>query len=671
MKYIYLLLFTIILAWSSCMPYEEDTLTSIKLDYSNKDLQKVIDFKDKRQTDSLSMYLESRNPTFRYIAALGIASSKDEAALENLYPLLSDPVDDVRAAAAFAVGQIGDTLSVSYLLEAFANNDSLRVFNQANSQILEAVGKCGSKKQLVALSSVATYNEKDSLLLLGQTRGIYRFALRNIVHRNGTKLMMKYAGDSKYPSGVKVMAANYLHRAKGIEIDSSITSICNNIKKETNPNVRMGLVTAIAKSKFDFARDSLISLFKVEQDYRVKCNILRSFSFFEYNDVANIVFTALSDENPHVAYTAADFFYHNGVSDDGKLYRNFARQVTDLRLKTKLYAAANKNLSVYFTQAKSGNTQELLKLFRETENVQDKVAILDALSEFEWTYPQMKTLGLDSENPVLKTAGTSGLVKILQSPQFDRTFGLGKRRTGNEIKAYLVEAIKSKDAGSIAVASTALADPEQDFKLFFEQTNSSYLFLDTILQELPLPKEIETYKELSKGINLMKGIEKEVDIRPAYNHEIEWDMVEVLSKRTRGLIQTNKGKIVVEFFPQSSPGSTSNFIRLTKDGYYDGKVIHRVVPNFVVQGGCNRGDGYGSEDFSIRSEFSNLYYDDEGYLGMASAGNDTESTQWFITHSPTPHLDGNYTIFGKVKDGMDVVHQLQIGDVIQKAVIKF
>ena len=148
-------------------------------------------------------------------------------------------------------------------------------------------------------------------------------------------------------------------------------------------------------------------------------------------------------------------------------------------------------------------------------------------------------------------------------------------------------------------------------------------------------------------------------------------MVQVLSSRTRGVIQTNKGKIVVEFFPQASPGATSNFIRLTKDGYYDGKVIHRVVPNFVVQAGCNRGDGYGSEDFTIRSEFSSNYYNDEGYLAMASAGNDTESTQWFITHSPTPHLDGNYTIFGKVKDGMDVVHQLQIGDVIEKAVIKF
>jgi cyclophilin family peptidyl-prolyl cis-trans isomerase len=659
----------IILTWASCMPYEEDTETSIKLDYSKKELQQLMDFKDKRQTDSLKTYLDSRNPTYRYVAALGIASSKDSNALELLYPLLSDPVDNVRGAAAFAVGQIGDTLSTPKLLAAFNGKDSLRQYNNANGQILEAVGKCGKIEQLAALATVGTYNEKDTLLLLGQARGIYRFALRKIVHPAGTKLMMDYAINEKYPYEVRLMGAQYLHRAKGIAIDSSIAEICANIKQETNPNIRMALVTGIAKSKMDFARDTLISLFNSDDDYRVKCNIIRAFSFFEYVDVANTIFNALKDKNPHVAYVAAEYFYYNGKSDDGKIYKNIAKEAADWRLKAKLYAASNKNLSVYYTQAKSSNTLELTNLFNETENIHEKVAILDAMAEFEWTYPQMKALGLDNENPVLKTAGSNGLAKIIQSESFDQVFGIGKNRVRNEISSYLVEAIKSKDAGSIAVAAAVIADPKMNFKTYFAE--SGFLFLDTILQALPLPREIETYKELEKAIHTLRDIEKKSDIRPDYNHPIEWDMVEVLSSRTRGIIQTNKGKIVVEFFPQSSPGSTSNFIRLTKDGYYDGKVIHRVVPNFVVQGGCNRGDGYGSEDFSIRSEFSNLYYNDEGYLGMASAGNDTESTQWFITHSPTPHLDGNYTIFGKVKEGMDIVHKLQIGDKIEKAVIRF
>ena len=95
-----------------------------------------------------------------------------------------------------------------------------------------------------------------------------------------------------------------------------------------------------------------------------------------------------------------------------------------------------------------------------------------------------------------------------------------------------------------------------------------------------------------------------------------------------------------------------------------------LVPNFVVQGGCPRGDGYGSLDYSIRSELPPLSYDREGLVGMASAGNHTEGTQFFITHSPALHLDGNYTIFARVVDGMDVVHQIQPGSKIESIIIQ-
>ena len=112
----------------------------------------------------------------------------------------------------------------------------------------------------------------------------------------------------------------------------------------------------------------------------------------------------------------------------------------------------------------------------------------------------------------------------------------------------------------------------------------------------------------------------------------------------------------------------ANFLNLVNKKYYTGKVFHRIVPNFVVQTGCSRGDGYGSEPFSIRSELPQIYYDKGGYVGMASAGNHTESTQWFITETATPHLDGNYTIFGKLTEGMDVVEKLtqedKINDII-------
>ncbi|MCR9053409.1 MAG: peptidylprolyl isomerase [bacterium] len=142
-------------------------------------------------------------------------------------------------------------------------------------------------------------------------------------------------------------------------------------------------------------------------------------------------------------------------------------------------------------------------------------------------------------------------------------------------------------------------------------------------------------------------------------------MLDDLSEDRLVTINTNRGAITLEMMPEFAPGTVANFIALVRQGFYQDKTIHRVVPNFVIQGGCPRGDGYGSLDYTIRSELPPLYYDEAGYVGMASAGNHTECTQFFITHSPTPHLDGEYTIFARVTDGLEVVHQTQVGDYIK------
>jgi cyclophilin family peptidyl-prolyl cis-trans isomerase len=114
----------------------------------------------------------------------------------------------------------------------------------------------------------------------------------------------------------------------------------------------------------------------------------------------------------------------------------------------------------------------------------------------------------------------------------------------------------------------------------------------------------------------------------------------------------------------------SNFIHLAQENFYDGKVFHRIVPNFVIQGGCPRGDGYGSLEYTIQTEISpDLRYESQGMVGMASAGNHTESSQFFITHSPALHLNGNYTIFAEVIEGMDVVNTIRVGDKISDVII--
>ncbi|KUG09880.1 peptidylprolyl isomerase [Solirubrum puertoriconensis] len=132
----------------------------------------------------------------------------------------------------------------------------------------------------------------------------------------------------------------------------------------------------------------------------------------------------------------------------------------------------------------------------------------------------------------------------------------------------------------------------------------------------------------------------------------------------RVVVHTSKGDVVLRLLVEEAPGSVASFVQLVQQGFYNGKNFHRVVPNFVAQGGCPRGDGWGGTDYTLRSEFAERQYA-EGAVGLASAGKDTESCQWFITHSPTPHLDGRYTIFAVVERGMEVVHRIDIGDQIR------
>jgi cyclophilin family peptidyl-prolyl cis-trans isomerase/HEAT repeat protein len=134
--------------------------------------------------------------------------------------------------------------------------------------------------------------------------------------------------------------------------------------------------------------------------------------------------------------------------------------------------------------------------------------------------------------------------------------------------------------------------------------------------------------------------------------------------QTRALVATEKGVFTIEFFPEDAPLAVDNFIKLAKSGYYDNVQIHRVVPNFVVQDGDPRGDGSGGPGWQIRCEINRIPYE-RGMVGMALSGKDTGGSQWFVTHSPQPHLDGGYTIFGRVgEDGMKIVDNLTRGDKI-------
>jgi cyclophilin family peptidyl-prolyl cis-trans isomerase len=123
-------------------------------------------------------------------------------------------------------------------------------------------------------------------------------------------------------------------------------------------------------------------------------------------------------------------------------------------------------------------------------------------------------------------------------------------------------------------------------------------------------------------------------------------------------ITTTKGDVVVELFAEKAPMTVNSFVFLAQDGYFDNVAWHRVMPGFVAQAGDPSGSGFGGPGYEFSNEISELTFDAEGVLGMANAGADTNGSQFFITYAAQPSLDGGYTVFGKVIEGMDVVKAL-------------
>jgi len=143
------------------------------------------------------------------------------------------------------------------------------------------------------------------------------------------------------------------------------------------------------------------------------------------------------------------------------------------------------------------------------------------------------------------------------------------------------------------------------------------------------------------------------------------------SKVYKAIMETSRGTIVLEMYPEYAPKTVNNFVFLANQGFYDGGGFHRVINDFMIQGGDPTGSGRGGPGYRFEDEVrDNPLRHETGVISMANAGPNTNGSQFFITHSPQPHLDGRHTVFGKVVDGMDVVNKIRQGDKIMKVVIE-
>lgn len=302
-------------------------------------------------------------------------------------------------------------------------------------------------------------------------------------------------------------------------------------------------------------------------------------------------------------------------------------------------AGSRPDLVRAFAAFKSDNTSNILRPLLENErDVFTRAAIADALAEQPSTRENVEAL---------QTAFTKSLTT-------DKIY--------NDAQLSILDALFKLDRNSALMAiGEALERPDQILRLkALDLLATADGWNDVSPDSLAAARKraaegrrnVWPYDPKS-GTKLGQVLNTDADYRRALSRK---------NGTVRAVVTTEKGAFTIELLPEDAPLTVDNFIKLARSNYFNGLEVHRVVPNFVMQDGDPRGDGNGGPGWSIRCEINLIPYG-RGAVGMALSGKDTGGSQWFVTHSPQPHLDGGYTVFGRVNEsGMKVVDNIVRGD---------
>ncbi|WP_238749970.1 peptidylprolyl isomerase [Neolewinella maritima] len=646
---------------TACIPPSEPvSRTTVAIDLADTTTRQLFDWQNARQTDSLVSYLHHSNPTYRYLAARAFGSfpTLTDAARDTLITLLSDSETVVRVQAAYALGQSGQEPVADALVAAFDRSGSAPSFNAA---VLQAVGKVGTDDQAALLANITTYTPQDTVLLAGRMYGMLYAALRGYHPAAADAATVGLVLDTSVPNEVRYPAAQYLQRID-IELDSSQERRLRDLLRTTSdPLIAMGVIRTLGRSGLPPARIALLRRLEAGTDWRERVEIVRALAGFEYASVRESVIEALRDPHPLVARTAADYLINHGIAADAPLYLQLAQDDLPPAISAQLYRAANRHLSPFLTDYRERITTNLRQRFTTSSDPYERADLLRALGEFPWMYRVLYGYLQESTSPVVRTAAAEALQTISDRPDFDDYFRSSRQRIRAELASFFRELIEGREEGPAYHAALALTEGAGVYRSIYPDL----AWLDTALEGYALPRQLETYTEVYRSRNALRGEEQALPSAPAQRVlTIDWNLLAASADRTVR-ITTADGIIALRLYPTVAPATVTSFLQLIDEGYYDGKTFHRVVPNFVAQGGGPRGDGFGSEDFTLPTETPLLHWDRAGLVGMASAGRDTEGVQFFITHRPTPHLDGKYTIFAEVIEGQDVVDSLVPGSRIE------
>jgi cyclophilin family peptidyl-prolyl cis-trans isomerase/HEAT repeat protein len=645
MRPFYLLLLTLpVLAQAAAPPAHP---------YADAVRRRIATAQDERRTAELLPFLTNKTAAYRAAAAEALGSVQDAAAVPALLPLLQDATPAVRRAAAYALGQTGDSTAAPALAQRLAQPEASAAVRRVT---YEALGRCITRRSLPLLLQLKPAGA-DSANAPGQAWALYRATLRGLatpeaVQRTVALLAQKGVGAGPARAG----ASAALTRAKGL--DSTLAQVAlpvllKAMATDLDYFVRANCATALGRVAQPVAYAALVNAASNDVDHRVRIAALRTLSP-SFRGSLLVALEAGKKPLAQEAQVAAEWLLKLPVDTPTTILNLLpeARHSRHWRARATLLQTALRQ-----TAARRPVVADTIhRRFQHTLNQYEKAALLTALSEDPTQFDFLvKEAALTSGPTIVPGTALAALVTLRGNKNFPAA-----RQA--DFTAALRRALASGDEAQLSTAAEALANPT----LVPTPQPDDLAALRQARDKLALPREIEPWIALQQTLDKLEKAPKPTPVPrgTAQQHPIDWAVVQSVPVGQRVRLVTTQGTIVLELKVIESPGGVASFATLVRQHFYDGLFFHRVVPNFVAQGGDPRGDGSGSTPYTLRSELAQLNYG-AGAVGLASAGKDTESCQFFITHLPTPHLDGRYPIFAQVVSGLDVVQRLDIGDQIK------
>jgi cyclophilin family peptidyl-prolyl cis-trans isomerase/HEAT repeat protein len=626
--------------------------------YADATRRRIATAQDERKTAELLPFLTDKNPTYRAAAAEALGSVQDPKAVPALLPLLRDATPTVRRAAAYALGQTGDSTAVPALGQRLAQPEANTLARRA---VYEALGRCVTKRTVSQLWTIVVPGP-DNAAAPGRAWGLYRVALRGLATAEAVSQATKLLGQKNQVLAARTGASAAFTRMRGQ--DSTLARVAlpmllQGLRSDLNYFVRANCATALGRVARPAAYETLVRAATADADHRVRIAALRALplnspavsfprSISPFLVMQKALLRPLSQETMTAAETMLRM--HFDTAKALPAFLPYVLSASHWRTRAILWQVALRNAEA--TQ-RPAIADSIGRRYQRTPNQYEKAALLTALSEDPAQFDFLaKEAALTTGPPVVPGTALGALVAVRGSKAFPAA-----RQA--DFTAALRRALAGGDEAQLSTAAEALADP----KLVPSPQPEDLAALRQARDKLTLPRQIEPWIALQQTLD---KLEKTPTPTPAprgtaSQHPIDWAVVQRVPVGQRVRLVTSQGVIELELKVVEAPGAVASFVTLVQRRFYDGLYFHRVVPNFVVQGGDPRGDGSGSTPYTLRSELAQLTYG-AGAVGLASAGKDTESCQFFITHLPTPHLDGRYPIFAQVVRGLDVVQRLAIGD---------